>query len=68
MAESGWILRCGLEVKVLRMSAGDCAFIAAVAVGAALGEAAETAARDSEFDLGRCLGVLLRYGMLVSVR
>lgn len=66
VGECGWILRSGLQVKVARAGRGDCDFVDALAGGAVLGEAAETAARDSAFDLGHCLGLLLGHGMLVS--
>ncbi len=66
-AECGWVLRAGLEVKVLRRCGGDCDFVEALAAGAAFGEAAEAAAADEEFELDRCLAALLCWGMLVAV-
>ncbi|MGL6162193.1 HvfC/BufC family peptide modification chaperone [Microbulbifer sp.] len=66
-AECGWILRSGLEVRLLPMCAGDCDFVEALARGDSFGEAAEAAGGDREFDLGRCLEALLRWGMVTSV-
>lgn len=67
IAECGWILRSGLEVRLLTLCAGDCDFVESLAIGGTFGEAAEAASVDNNFELGRCLAALLRWGMIVSV-
>ncbi len=57
--EALWILRFQLAVEVLPMSAGDCQFLQALLKGQPLGAAAESVI-EAEFDLIRCLNVLLQ--------
>jgi hypothetical protein len=58
--ETAWVLRNGLSVRVLRMTAGDCEFVDALRTGALLAAAADrAAAANADFDLTRCLTVLL---------
>lgn len=67
-AESAVVLRQGLEVAVLRVTAGTAEFIAALARGDALGPAAETAlARHADFDLAAALGLMIRSDALVGI-
>lgn len=58
-AENAWIVRKGLAVEVMRMAKGDCDFIEALAADRPLSDAAQ-AAQGNDFDLARCLGLLLR--------
>ena len=58
-AENAWLVRNGLVVKVMRMAHGDCNFVETLAAGLSLGDAVE-AAQGDDFDLARCLGLLLR--------
>lgn len=68
-AEGGLILRAGLEVVVLALPRGACAFIDAVQGGRPLGEAASRAlASDAAFDLSWTLSLLLSHGALVSLQ
>ncbi|WP_018607821.1 DNA-binding domain-containing protein [Uliginosibacterium gangwonense] len=66
--ESAWILREGLQTMVLRVGEADVVFLRALQAGASLAGAAEQAfAADEAFDLGRCLGALLRYRLITGV-
>lgn len=66
--ENVWIVRCGLQVAVLRMRAGDCHFADALQQGATFAEAAELALEsDRDFDLSACLAVLLREQMITAI-
>jgi hypothetical protein len=65
--ESVWVLRHEQAVKVLRMSLGDCRFISAIQTNTPLGPAAEMASQvDTEYDLTRCLTVLLREQAVIA--
>ncbi|MBK5969097.1 MULTISPECIES: HvfC/BufC N-terminal domain-containing protein [Thiorhodovibrio] len=64
--ESAWVLRHERSVRVLPMAVGDVRFIAALRAGLTLGEAAETASTQADFDLTRCLAVLLREQVLTG--
>ncbi|MBI2306514.1 MAG: putative DNA-binding domain-containing protein [Rhodocyclales bacterium] len=60
-AETALILRHGLAVEVIQVSAAAGVFIAALRVGESLGAAAEmAAAEDAGFDLAGTLGLLLQ--------
>jgi len=59
--ENAWVLRRDLSVQVLRMRPGDCRLVESLAAGLPLGLAVSAALFDEpEFELSRCLGVLLR--------
>jgi hypothetical protein len=61
LPENAWILRRELAVRVLPMSVGDCLFVSALQNDISLAGAAESAlSEDVNFDLIRCLTVLLR--------
>jgi hypothetical protein len=64
--EGAWVLRRGRSVRVLPMACGDVGFIAALHAGRTLGEAAEAASGAADFDLTRCLAVLLREQVLTG--
>jgi hypothetical protein len=64
--EGAWVLRHGRSVRVLPMGFGDVGFIAALQAGRTLGEAAEAASGAADFDLTRCLAVLLREQVLTG--
>ena len=65
--ESAWVLRHDRSVRVLPMAVGDVRFIAALRHGLTLGEAARALAADgADFDLTRCLTVLLREQVLTG--
>ena len=64
--EGAWVLRQGRWVRVLTMGLGDVGFIDALRAGRTLGEAAETASAAADFDLTRCLAVLLREQVLTG--
>lgn len=64
--EGAWVLRQGRSVRVLPMGLGDVGFIAALHAGRTLGEAAEAASAAADFDLTRCLAVLLREQLLTG--
>jgi len=66
--ESAWVLREGLQTMVVRVGEADVVFLRALQAGASLAEAAGQAfAVDDVFDLGRSLGVLLRYRLITGV-
>lgn len=65
--ESAWVLRHDRSVRVLPMAVGDVRFIAALRHGLTLGEAAALAADGADFDLTRCLTVLLREQVLTGI-
>jgi hypothetical protein len=65
--EGAWVLRHEQAVKVLRMSHGDCRFISAIQTNTPLGPAAEMASQvDTEYELTRCLTVLLREQAVIA--
>jgi hypothetical protein len=67
-AEQAVVLRDGLEVLVLPVDAGTARFVARTRAGAAFAAAAaEAAALDPAFDLGRTLALLLRHRALVAL-
>lgn len=62
------ILRNGLEVEVLAVDAGCLAFIAGLEQHQPLAVAAAHALDvQADFDLGRCLGLLLGHGALIDL-
>ena len=66
--ECVWVLRQGLAVKVYGRRAGEVRFVLALQRGDTLGAAIELAqADDAEFDLTRCLSLLLRDDAIVSL-
>jgi hypothetical protein len=66
--EAAIVLRCGLDVLVLPAPAGAVAFVQAVQVGQALGDAAGAAsAAAPQFDLTATLSLLLAHGALTSL-
>jgi hypothetical protein len=65
--ESAWVLRRERSVRVLPMARGDVRFVTALQAGLTLGEAAATAGTEADFDLTRCLTVLLREQALTDI-
>lgn len=66
--ECAWIFRCGLEVAVFRVRPGDHHFVARIAQGALLVDAANSAMEiDPEFQLASCLATMLREGMVTGI-
>ena len=66
--EDALVLRCGLEVQLLRLAPGAALFVQALADGAPLGAcASQAAAQHSGFDLHPCLALLLRQGAICSL-
>jgi hypothetical protein len=62
-AEAALVVRDGLDVDILRIEPGAAEFVECLLRGAALGEAAQTAA---PFDLPATLGLLLRSGTIIE--
>jgi len=66
--ETALILRHGLDVEVLGISAATGVFIGALQTGADLGSAAEAAAGiDADFDLAGSLGLLLQKSAITTL-
>jgi hypothetical protein len=62
------VLRAGLEVEVIRLTAGAAGFIRQLLAGACLGAAVEQAmARAADFDLSETLALLLRAGAITDL-
>lgn len=60
LPERALVLRCGLEVELLALDPGNCAFIQALQSGLPLGQAAGQGLQASSgFDLGLCLALLI---------
>jgi uncharacterized protein YndB with AHSA1/START domain len=67
-AEQAIVLRDGLEVLVVPVDAGTARFVARTLAGAAFAAAAaEAAALDPAFDLGRALAVPVRHRALAAL-
>ncbi|MEZ5661123.1 MAG: DNA-binding domain-containing protein [Burkholderiaceae bacterium] len=67
-AERALVLRDGLDVLVLPVDPGTTHFVALTSAGHAFGAAAAAACeRQSGFDLGAALSLLLRHGALVAL-
>lgn len=66
-AEAALVLRVGLSVEIHRVAPGTAEFIETLRQGRTLGEAAEQAAADPDFDLATALNLLLRSGALVRL-
>lgn len=65
--ESALVLRQGDDVLVLSIPCGAAAFLAALATGAPLGEAAELGAcAEPGFDLAQTLALLIRHGAIAA--
>ena len=66
-AESGLVLRDGDEVLVLPLQLAIGHFLAALAAGAPLGDAAEiAAAKATDFDLTRAITLLIQHGCIAA--
>ena len=66
-AESALVLRDGDEVLVLPLSLAIGHFLAALAAGAPLGEAAEIAAATAaDFDLTQAIALLIHHGGIAA--
>ena len=66
--EHAWVFRCGLEVAIFRVRAGDYHFTEQITAGESLEDAANFAiAADPEFDFPVCLATMLREGMITAV-
>ncbi len=63
------VLRWGLEVELLVLDAGTCAFIQALRGGVPLGRAANCALHlDAEFDLVQCLSLLIGKAVITHLQ
>jgi len=68
-AERAIVLRDALDVLVLPVAAGTACFVGRTLAGMAFGAAAAAAAEvDASFDLSATLSMLMRHGVLVSLR
>ena len=68
VGEAALVVRAGLEVRVLRLSQGAAAFVAAIQDGQPLGGAAAIAMHaEAEFDLSGVVSLLLGHGALSSI-
>lgn len=66
--ESAWVLREGLQTMVVRVGEADVVFLRALQAGVSLAGAAEQAFEaDAAFELGRSLGLMLRYRLITGV-
>ena len=66
--EDAMVLRCAMEVQVLRVPPGTAVLVAALAQGTRLGPAAaEAASQDGAFDLSPSLALLLRLGAVCAL-
>jgi hypothetical protein len=67
-SENVWVLRTGLQVAVMLMSAGDCCFVEAIKYGGSLQTATSKSLReDPAFELTACLALMFREGLITGV-
>ncbi|WP_166358814.1 DNA-binding domain-containing protein [Pseudomonas akapageensis] len=68
LPERALVLRCGLEVELLALDTGTCAFIQALQAGLPLGRAAHLEGHaSSSFDLGQCLALLISKNVITQL-
>lgn len=66
--ESALVLRCGLDVEVIGITAADAAFVTALAAGRCLGQAmAAAGAHDAAFDPTAILAALIAKGAVSAL-
>lgn len=66
--EAALVVRPAMEVEVVGLPPSGGRFVAALADGLALGEAADAAGADPAFDLAATLAVLIRHGALGALQ
>lgn len=65
--QAALVTRPDIDVQVYGLSHGGGVFVAALTAGQTLGDAAELALADDDFDLGAMLGVLISSGALIGI-
>lgn len=67
-AENAWVIRRDWRVGILNRPDGDTEFLTALQSGQSFGTAASALDADPDFDLGRCLAVLVSERLVVGIQ